>query len=153
AKLQAITPGAFEFNVSIMLLCMVVLGGMGSLKGVILGGMLITLFDRILLAQLTFLVRWAGRSLGIATLDAVDLTLWRWFFFGLALGVIILIKPEGVVGRRGRAPGADVDGGEEPRARGAAPPRPRAEALPAWLREAAAAPSRGSAGAAPLLEV
>ena len=36
-----------------MLLCMVVLGGMGSLKGVILGGMLITLFDRILLAQMT----------------------------------------------------------------------------------------------------
>src|SRR5207249_3385715 len=27
AKLQAITPGAFEFQVSIMLLCMVVLGG------------------------------------------------------------------------------------------------------------------------------
>jgi len=52
AKLQAITPGAFEFNVSIMLLCMVVLGGIGSLKGVILGGMVITLFDRILLAQM-----------------------------------------------------------------------------------------------------
>ena len=60
AKLQAITPGAFEFNVSIILLCMVVLGGMGSLKGVILGGMLITLFDRILLAQMTHLVRWVG---------------------------------------------------------------------------------------------
>ena len=36
-----------------MLLCMVVLGGMGSLKGVIVGGMLITLFDRLLLAQMT----------------------------------------------------------------------------------------------------
>src|SRR5205814_1542066 len=35
AKLQAITPGAFEFQVSIMLLCMVVLGGAGSLKGAI----------------------------------------------------------------------------------------------------------------------
>ena len=32
AKLQAITPGAFEFQVSIMLLCMVVLGGAGSLR-------------------------------------------------------------------------------------------------------------------------
>jgi len=90
AKLQAITPGAFEFNVSIMLLCMVVLGGMGSLKGVILGGMLITLFDRILLAQMTFLVRWIGRSLGVATLASVDLTLWRWFFFGL--GLVLAVK-------------------------------------------------------------
>jgi len=149
AKLQAITPGAFEFNVSIMLLCMVVLGGMGSLKGVILGGMLITLFDRILLAQLTFLVRWAGRSLGIATLAAVDLTLWRWFFFGLGLVVIMLIKPEGLMGRRVRAPAADVDEGEETLALVAAPPRPRADALPAWLREAAAAPSRGSGEALP----
>src|SRR5439155_1275980 len=105
AKLQAITPGAFEFNVSIMLLCMVVLGGMGSLKGVILGGMLITLFDRILLAQLTFLVRWVGRSLGLATLASVDLTLWRWFFFGLGLVIVMLVRPEGLAGRRepGRA--------------------------------------------------
>ena len=152
AKLQAITPGAFEFNVSIMLLCMVVLGGMGSLKGVILGGMLITLFDRILLAQMTFFVRWVGRSLGIATLAAVDLTLWRWFFFGLGLVVIMLIRPEGLMGRRVRAPAADVDEGEETLALVAAPPRPRAETLPAWLREAAA-PARRPTDGPPVLGV
>ena len=66
AKLQAITPGAFEFQVSIMLLCMVVLGGAGSIKGVILGGMLITLFDRVVLSQTTFFVRWVGRTIGVA---------------------------------------------------------------------------------------
>jgi len=141
AKLQAITPGAFEFNVSIMLLCMVVLGGMGSLKGVILGGMLITLFDRILLAQMTFLIRWIGRSLGVATLVSVDLTLWRWFFFGLGLVVIMLIRPEGLAGRRVRPPAADVDEREEALALVTAPPRPRAEAIPGWLREATAAPA------------
>ena len=141
AKLQAITPGAFEFNVSIMLLCMVVLGGMGSLKGVILGGMLITLFDRILLAQMTFLIRWIGRSLGVATLVSVDLTLWRWFFFGLGLVVIMLIRPEGLAGRRVRPPAADVDEREEAMALVTAPPRPRAEAIPGWLREASVAPA------------
>jgi branched-chain amino acid transport system permease protein len=144
AKLQAITPGAFEFNVSIMLLCMVVLGGMGSLKGVILGGMLITLFDRILLSQMTFLIRAVGRSLGITALASVDLTLWRWFFFGLGLVVIMLIRPEGLAGRRVRPPAADVDEGEETLALVAAPPRPRAEAIPRWLREpgaSAAAPT------------
>src|SRR4029453_8011811 len=111
AKLQAITPGAFEFNV------------------------LITLFDRILLAQMTFLIRAVGRSLGITALASVDLTLWRWFFFGLGLVVIMLIRPEGLAGRRGRAPAADVDEGEETLALVAAPPRPRAEAIPSWLRE------------------
>ncbi len=152
AKLQAITPGAFEFNVSIMLLCMVVLGGMGSLKGVILGGMLITLFDRILLSQMTFFIRWVGRSLGIPLLASVDLTLWRWFFFGLGLVIIMLIRPEGLMGRRVRPPAADVDEGEETLALVAAPPRPRAEALPAWLREAADLDHRPPGGP-PVLEV
>jgi ABC-type branched-subunit amino acid transport system ATPase component len=124
---------------------------MGSLKGVILGGMLITLFDRILLAQLTFLVRWIGRSLDIAVLARVDLTLWRWFFFGLGLVIIMLIRPEGLMGRRLRPPAADVDEQEEARALVAAPPRPRADALPGWLREAMS-PHQGSAGA-PVLEV
>jgi branched-chain amino acid transport system permease protein len=152
AKLQAITPGAFEFNVSIMLLCMVVLGGMGSLKGVILGGMLITLFDRILLAQMTTLIRWVGRSVGIAALTTVDLTLWRWFFFGLGLVVVMLLRPEGLAGRRVRPPAADVDEREEALALVTAPPRPRPEAIPGWLRAASAAPADAPASRA-VLEV
>jgi branched-chain amino acid transport system permease protein len=100
SKLQAITPGAFEFNVSIMLLCMVVLGGMGSLKGVILGGLLITLFDRVVLTQSTTLVRTLGHAVGSSALQAADLTLWRWFFFGLGLVVVMLLKPEGLAGTR-----------------------------------------------------
>ena len=135
AKLQAITPGAFEFNVSIMLLCMVVLGGMGSLKGVILGGMLITLFDRILLSQMTFFIRWVGRSLGIGVLASVDLTLWRWFFFGLGVGMIMLICPEGLMGRRISPPAEPTRGRGGARAGGRFAPS-QAEALPAWLREA-----------------
>ena len=149
AKLQAITPGAFEFQVSIILLCMVVLGGMGSLKGVILGGMLITLFDRILLAQMTFGVRWIGRSLGIAALTTVDLTLWRWFFFGLGLTLVMIFKPEGLAGRRARAPVIDVDEREEAIALAAAPPPARAEEIPSWLRERSEPPS---AGRRPVLE-
>jgi branched-chain amino acid transport system permease protein len=148
AKLQAITPGAFEFNVSIMLLCMVVLGGMGSLKGVIVGGMLITLFDRLLLAQMTHLVRWVGAQTGIALLTTVDLTLWRWFFFGLGLALVMLFKPEGLVGRRVRPVSVDVDEKEEAGLLASAPPLPRAESLPAWLRSAAP----GDAGGRPLLE-
>jgi branched-chain amino acid transport system permease protein len=151
AKLQAITPGAFEFNVSIMLLCMVVLGGMGSLKGVILGGMLITLFDRLLLAQMTHLVRWIGAHTGIAALTTVDLTLWRWFFFGLGLALVMLFKPEGLVGRRVRSVAVDVDETEEAGLLATAPSVPRAEGIPAWLRSPAA-PREAGVGQA-LLEV
>ena len=143
AKLQAITPGAFEFQVSIILLCMVVLGGMGSIKGVILGGMLITLFDRILLAQMTFLVRWIGRTVGIAALTTVDLTLWRWFFFGLGLALVMIFKPEGLAVRRTRPPAIDVDEQAEAVALAAAPPPARAEDIPVWLRERSGPPSEG----------
>jgi branched-chain amino acid transport system permease protein len=148
AKLQAITPGAFEFQVSIMLLCMVVLGGAGSLKGVILGGMLITLFDRVVLTETTSIVRWIGRTSGIAALTTVDLTLWRWFFFGLGLALVMLLKPEGLAGRRIRpvAPSSDDD-----RITIEPAPTPRIEAIPGWLRSAARGGSRPAAE--PLLEV
>jgi branched-chain amino acid transport system permease protein len=149
AKLQAITPGAFEFQVSIMLLCMVVLGGAGSLKGVILGGMLITLFDRVVLTQTTFMVRWAGRAAGVAALATADLTLWRWFFFGLGLVLVMLLRPEGLAGRRVRPPAAGAaDAGDLP----APEPAPRVEAIPGWLRERAGR-GGGAPEAAPLLEV
>jgi branched-chain amino acid transport system permease protein len=139
AKLQAITPGAFEFNVSIMLLCMVVLGGMGSLKGVILGGLLITLFDRVVLTQSTNLVRALGHAVGSSALQAADLTLWRWFFFGLGLVVVMLLKPEGLAGARPLrviAPRDDEETGAEALE---AVPRPAADAGTSagvrWIRE------------------
>jgi branched-chain amino acid transport system permease protein len=148
AKLQAITPGAFEFQVSIMLLCMVVLGGAGSLKGVILGAMLITIFDRVVLAETTFLTRWVGRSLGVPMLAAADLTLWRWFFFGLGLVLVMLLRPQGLAGRRDRPlVVSEADDAIDL----APPPTPPIEATPGWLRERA---GRGAAaGAGPILEV
>ncbi len=151
AKLQAITPGAFEFQVSIMLLCMVVLGGAGSLKGVILGGMLITLFDRVVLTETTSMVRWIGRTSGIAALATVDLTLWRWFFFGLGLVLVMLLRPEGLAGRRVRPVAPSADEADDHIAMEPAP-APRIEAIPGWLRDVA---QRGRPGlsAEPLLVV
>jgi len=146
AKLQAITPGAFEFQVSIMLLCMVVLGGAGSIKGVILGGMLITIFDRIALSQMTFFVRWVGRTTGVHALAVADVTLWRWFFFGLGLALVMLLKPEGLAGRRVR-PIAPVD--DDLDASGVAEAPRRTAPLPAWLLERA----RRGAAPDPILEV
>jgi len=144
AKLQAITPGAFEFNVSIMLLCMVILGGMGSIRGVIAGGIVITLFDRILLAQLTHWVRALGNSLGINALTTVDFTVWRWFFFGFGLVVMMILKPGGLIeAKRSRhATGGDERGEDElgqgdaiELAQPSAEPHGDLQVL-SWLREA-----------------
>jgi len=96
AKLQAIFPELFKFNLSIMILCMVILGGMGNIKGVVIGGMLIQLFDRVILTQTTLFARSLGQALSIPPLMTVDLSLWRWFFFGLTMVIVMVIKPEGL---------------------------------------------------------
>jgi branched-chain amino acid transport system permease protein len=96
AKLQAIFPELFKFNLSIMILCMVILGGMGNIKGVVIGGMLLQLFDRVILTQTTLFARYIGHELHISALTTIDLSLWRWFFFGLTMVVVMVLKPEGL---------------------------------------------------------
>lgn len=96
AKLQAVFPELFKFNLSIMILCMVILGGMGNIKGVVIGGMLLQLFDRVILTQTTIFARGVGHTFNISSLQTIDLSLWRWFFFGLAMVVIMVLKPEGL---------------------------------------------------------
>jgi branched-chain amino acid transport system permease protein len=112
AKLQAVFPELFKFNLSIMILCMVILGGMGNIKGVVIGGMLIQLFDRVILTQTTIFARSVGRTFSISSLQTIDLSLWRWFFFGLAMVVVMVLKPEGLfpsAARRAELHAADED--------------------------------------------
>lgn len=102
SKLQAIFPELFRFNVSVLLLCMVILGGMGNIRGVVLGGMLITVFDRVVLAQSTVLIRTLGNATGLQTFQTADLSLWRWFFFGATLIIVMVLRPEGLLPSRER---------------------------------------------------
>jgi branched-chain amino acid transport system permease protein len=50
----------------------------------------------VVLTQTTILAQSVGRSLNIPALATLDLGLWRWFFFGLTMVVIMVIKPEGL---------------------------------------------------------
>jgi branched-chain amino acid transport system permease protein len=113
AKLQAIFPELFRFQVSIMLLCMVILGGMGNISGVVVGGMIILLFDRVILAQSTQLVRGLGQLLSVPALQKVDLQLWRWLFFGATLIIVMLLRPEGLFPSARRAAELHGDGGKD----------------------------------------
>ena len=78
AKLQAITPGAFEFNVSIMLLCMVILGGMGSIPGAALGGLILGLTESFV-----------GTFYGAAASAFLS--------FGVVI-VLLIVRPWGILG-------------------------------------------------------
>ncbi|MBV8750826.1 MAG: branched-chain amino acid ABC transporter substrate-binding protein, partial [Candidatus Eremiobacteraeota bacterium] len=67
SKLQLVSPDQFGFNVSVFILAMLVLGGMGNIPGVILGSVLLSSLDRFILPQGTNFLHWLG-------LTGVDLT-------------------------------------------------------------------------------
>jgi branched-chain amino acid transport system permease protein len=91
-----VSPESFSLMESIMVLCMVVLGGMGNIAGVILGGVLLALLPEILrhavvpLQQMLF---------GKMIIDPESL---RMLLFGCALVVMMLYRPAGLLPSRVR---------------------------------------------------
>ncbi|GBG03378.1 ABC transporter ATP-binding protein [Azospira sp. I13] len=85
-----VSPESFGLMESVMVLCMVVLGGMGHIPGVILGGILLTILPEafrhaaVPLQQAVF---------GKVVVDPESL---RMLLFGLALIVVMLYRPAGL---------------------------------------------------------
>jgi branched-chain amino acid transport system permease protein len=84
-----ISPESFTLLDSVMVLCMVVLGGMGNVGGVVLGALLLTALPEAL--------RYAGPLqqdwLGAVYVDPSNL---RMLLFGLALVLMMLFRPAGL---------------------------------------------------------
>jgi branched-chain amino acid transport system permease protein len=95
--LQVISPEQFDFSVSIFVLLMIVLGGMGNIPGVIVGGLILGGFDRILSDFVSDLLRGAGRAFEIDLLRDADISRARTLIFGTALVVLMLVRPEGIL--------------------------------------------------------
>ncbi|HLI28042.1 MAG TPA: branched-chain amino acid ABC transporter permease [Chloroflexota bacterium] len=93
---QFIAPSTFDFSISIIVLAMVILGGMGNIWGVLAGGLVVGLFDRGITAQLSVWLRDLGLALGLPWLAQVDLSRSRLLMFGLALVLMMLLRPEGL---------------------------------------------------------
>jgi len=96
AAFQYVHPSQFEFSVSVMVLAMVILGGLGNIYGVIIGGLLIGGFDRILAEVLNGPMHQLGAMLDVRFLQEHDLTRDRLLVFGLALVVMMLVRPAGL---------------------------------------------------------
>ncbi|MGH3148599.1 MAG: branched-chain amino acid ABC transporter permease [Rubrobacter sp.] len=103
AFIANIFPTSFLFNVSILILCMVVLGGMGNIYGVILGAIVLQGLNFFLLPQMNEWVHSIGDSLGSQALSTVDLPRYNFFIFGIILVVMMLLRPEGIIPNRQRA--------------------------------------------------
>jgi branched-chain amino acid transport system permease protein len=94
SKLQLVSPDQFGFNVSVAVLSMLVLGGMGNIPGVIVGSLVISSLDRFILPQLTNLFH--------AINVPVDLTNSRFLIYGVILVLTMLFRPEGLLPSRQR---------------------------------------------------
>ncbi len=84
----------FEFGFSVFILCMIILGGMGNLAGVILGAVALSMINRFLLPQLN---SWPDK----VGLD-FDVTSISFGIFGFLLLVMMVLRPEGFIPNRRR---------------------------------------------------
>jgi branched-chain amino acid transport system permease protein len=76
AKMAFVSPESFTFFESVMILCMVVLGGMGSIPGIILGALLLITLPEIFR----------------------DFQDYRMLAFGAALVLMMIFRPQGLLG-------------------------------------------------------
>jgi branched-chain amino acid transport system permease protein len=90
----------FQFTVSTIILVMVVLGGMGSIPGVALGALLLTIFQSLVLGGLNVWAHSLGTMTGFAFLKAVDLTQANQLIYGLVLVFMMLYRRQGLIPAR-----------------------------------------------------
>ncbi len=76
AKMAFVSPESFTFFESVMILCMVVLGGMGSIPGIILGALLLITLPEVFR----------------------DFQDYRMLAFGAALVLMMIFRPQGLLG-------------------------------------------------------
>jgi branched-chain amino acid transport system permease protein len=93
---SATFPGDFYFNISVFILCMIILGGMGNIPGVIFGACFLSYLDREGLANVG---AWTNDHFG----THLDVPLYEFGIFGIILVVVMLFRPEGLIPSRRRA--------------------------------------------------
>jgi ABC-type branched-subunit amino acid transport system ATPase component/ABC-type branched-subunit amino acid transport system permease subunit len=100
AKLTTATPDMFQFTVSTIILVMVVLGGMGSIPGVALGAVLLTVFQGLVLGSLSQWAHVIGNATNVAPLKTVDFTQANQLIYGLVLVLMMLYRRQGLIPAR-----------------------------------------------------
>ncbi|HLG72045.1 MAG TPA: ABC transporter ATP-binding protein [Chloroflexota bacterium] len=97
SKLGLVTPDNFRFSTSAFILSMVVLGGMGNIPGVILGAVILFELQSLILTQMTIWSHQLGAFTHIGFLDQLDFVNLKFLLYGLALVLMMLFRPEGLL--------------------------------------------------------
>lgn len=99
AKLGNVTPDSFSYSDSIIYLAMVVIGGLGSIPGVIVGAIAVYSINLLILAQLDSIASDPGSFLHVLIQIFPNFTFGsiRNLLFGTILVVIMIFRPEGLI--------------------------------------------------------
>jgi branched-chain amino acid transport system permease protein len=82
---QSVAPQTFDFMLSILLLCMVVLGGLGNNPGALLGALILVIVSEL------------PRLLGFSSVIPPQA---NQILFGVLLVVMMIYRPDGILGRK-----------------------------------------------------
>jgi branched-chain amino acid transport system permease protein len=89
-------PDDFFFQISVFILCMVILGGMGNIWGVIFGACFLTYLDREGLANI-------GTQINNQLGTSFTVPKYEFGIFGVIIVVVMLFRPEGLIPSSRRA--------------------------------------------------
>ena len=91
-------PGNYDFQISILALCILIVGGIGTIEGVLIGAIVMVGFNSIVLIKLTDLLATYGVVSGGNVLTSPGN--WKYLVFGLALIITMRLRPQGLLPTR-----------------------------------------------------
>ncbi len=96
ASLQgtSIEPSFYDFQQSVVILCIVIVGGMGNVNGVLVGALIMVGFNAIVLVKLTEWMNREGLTGGNVLATPSN---WKFMIFGLALILMMRLRPQGLI--------------------------------------------------------
>jgi len=108
AYISGIFPSVFDFSASIIILCVVILGGIGNINGVIVGGLVLMTADRLFLPALKDFLKGLMDATILPSLASnptmqsivaqnANPILYRFLLFGLTLVIMMSVRPEGLI--------------------------------------------------------
>jgi branched-chain amino acid transport system permease protein len=93
--INGIFPTSFSFQISIIVLVMVIVGGMGNIWGVILGASVIAWLNFVGLGKIG---GWINDGIDLVGVDyTVDIPRYKFGIFGILLVLMMVFRPEGLI--------------------------------------------------------
>ncbi len=88
-------PNNYDFQASILALCIVIVGGIGSIAGVLVGALVMVGLNSIVLVKATAWM--AAQGIGSQGNVLLSPNNWKFLIFGLALVIAVRVKPDGLL--------------------------------------------------------